>query len=227
MSDWYNQGRGAELASTQIQESKVNEETMELPAVSKLREAFDTARNAIIEGTELAKQVQEMKANVATLGSDVASLQRDVEYLRNRNRELDEQVIEVRRQRDEAVSKANEQQDRAVRAEGDLASTQSRVESLQASLSRVHDSLDEAKKARDDAEFRVMDLEDKLKAAEAKLDKLKVMFGEAFGEPKGEPVQEASKPVPHYLVQPRDEETKQFRSFDEGKTYDNGSQGSY
>ena len=89
--------------------------------MSKLREAFDTARNAVIEGTELAKQDEELRFSICLLlelGSEVACLQRDLEYIRSRNnRELDEQVTEVRWQRDNAISEGLAHKDRADSAE--------------------------------------------------------------------------------------------------------------
>ena len=53
MTDQYGSNHfddGGPYNEPKTQETQVNE-TEELPAVSKLREAFDTARNALIEGS--------------------------------------------------------------------------------------------------------------------------------------------------------------------------------
>jgi uncharacterized coiled-coil DUF342 family protein len=165
--------------ATHTQETQVNETTQELPAVSKLREAFDTARNAILEGTELAKLVTELRGQVNSLQLEVGRFQRDMEYLRDRNKELDEQVTQVRRQRDEAIADASEQR--------------SKVFAMQAQI-------DGMAKERDDAMVMALEYETKWKTAEAKLAKIEEAMHGVKSEEK--PVE---KPVPHYVTQPRDE----------------------
>jgi chromosome segregation ATPase len=210
-----------EYKNPQPQETTVTEQ--ENPAVSKLREAFDTARNAIIEGSELAKQVTELQGIVNTLRSETTSLQRDLEYIRNRNRELDEQVMQVRQSRDEAIQDASNQRARAYTAEQERDSAREvlqhmdrRVETLEAQVASVS-------RERDDAMVMALEYETKFKEAAAKLAKIE----EAMHGVKSEEKPVEQKPLPHYVTQPRDEETKQFRPFDEPKTYDSGSQGSF
>ncbi len=195
---------------TQTQERQV-ETTQELPAVSKLREAFDTARNALIEGSELARIVSDLRTTVGNLTSEVGALQRDLEYVRNRNRELDEQVTQVRQARDEAIADASGQRQRADKAESDLSAALRDSEALRTSLSGMYDRVDAAKRDRDDAEMRALELEEKLKAAEDKLAVIEGVFGKS----------PEVKPVPHYEVQPRDEVGK-FKP-----SYEAGSQGTY
>jgi chromosome segregation ATPase len=194
--------------TTQPQEQNVDT-TQENPAVSKLREAFDTARNAIIEGSELAKVVGELRSTVSMLQSELQSLQRDLEYVRNRNRELDEQVTAVRAARDEAIANANQQQERAVRAEAALEKATLENESQNRRLSEMYDRIDALKRERDDAELKAMDLEDRLKAAQAKLTTIEALFvGQTTGATQ-------EKPKPHWEDQPR-AETGEFQSFDRG-----------
>ncbi len=218
--DWIKQAQALNQVETRTQEPQVTETTEELPAVSKLREAFETARNAIVDGSELAKQVETLSQSVDSLQSKVASLTRDLEYVHNRNRELDEQVVQVRRSRDEAIADASEQRTRAAVAERDRDSAHELLARFERQTIEAQERYNIACKERDDAMVMALEYETKFKAVDAQLNKLKVLFGEAFGEPKSE---EPVKPVPHYLVQPRDEETKQFRSFDPNA----GSQGSY
>ena len=191
------------------QEEPMTEQTpdpTESPAVSKLREAFDTARNAILEGTELAKLVAELRVNVTRLSDEVNHLSRDLEYLRGRNKELDEQVGEVRRQRDEALAELSQQRNRTNVAESDLIYARNSLGIADERNNSLAMQLDSARKERDDAMIMALEYETKLKAAEATLAKMREVMG--IEEPKPEPKPE----------QPR-AETGQFQS------YDHGSQG--
>jgi seryl-tRNA synthetase len=193
----------------------------ENPAVSKLREAFDTARNAIIEGSELAKQVTELRAVVDTLRSETTSLQRDLEYIRSRNRELDEQVTEVRRQRDSAIADASEQRQRAETAEAATTAMRGMNETQGYNILRLQEQLESVKRERDDAMIMSLEFETKLKAAEAKLEKVHAMFVTLWGSEVASTMVTAPepKPLPHWEQQPRDEVGK-FQP----TTYDRGSQ---
>lgn len=198
------------------QETQVNE-TEENPAVSKLREAFDTAANAILKGTELAKQVEELTTNVASLQEATRSLNRDLEYIRNRNRELDEQVTEVRRQRDAAHNEGMAAKERAERAEASLASAREVLAHQDNRIDQLQLLLNNAVKERDDALTMALEYEGKFKEAAAKLAKIEEVFGTSQGG--GQANVEVAKPVPHYEVQPRDEVGK-FQPM----TYPQGSQ---
>lgn len=204
----------------QPQEPQVSETTEELPAVSKLREAFDTARNAIIDGSELAKQVAELNTSVVALRTEVVSLQRDLEYVRSRNRELDEQVTNVRQARDNALADVSSLQAKLYDVDSRRTQAESRVQDQVESINQLRQQIESMSKERDDAMGMALEYESKLKEAQAKLAKVEAVF--MVDKQPSE-----AKPVPHYLVQPRDEETKQFRSFDEPKPYDSGSQGSF
>lgn len=187
----------------------------ENPAVSKLREAFDTARNALIEGSELAKQVENLRFQVISLKESVDSLTGDLQYVRNRNKELDEQVTQVRRSRDEAMADASEQRSRAEKAEADLRFADEAITQADMRNSGLRVALDDVERERDDAMTMALEYEGKFKEAQAKLAKIEAVFDNAFGVT----TQEAPKPVPHYEVQPRDEVGK-FQPM----TYPQGSQ---
>lgn len=194
-------------------------ETQELPAVSKLREAFDTARNAIIEGSALAVLVDELRRSVASLNSEVHLLQRDLEYIRGRNKELDEQVMSVRQARDNALADASEQRQRADVAETDRDRMQRTINSLRDELGGRIEDTEQAKKERDDAMSMALEYESKLKAAEVKLDKIGDVFGINIAHTLTDLPKQEDKPKPHYVDQPRDEVGK-FQP----TTYDRGSQ---
>jgi chromosome segregation ATPase len=197
----------------------------ENPAVSKLREAFDTARNAILEGTELAKLVGELRASVNVLNTEVGALQRDLEYLRNRNKELDEQVSEVRRQRDQAIQESNDYAAKYYNAAKELNHATEHGENQRIEIARMNEALASMHKSRDDAELRAMELEDRLKAAEGKLAEVQKMaeavFGKVIEQPKSaEASVHSFADMPQPVEQPRDERG-QFQPLPQG------SQGTY
>lgn len=209
-TDYYGLPRAGEANSPTTQERTVEDTTQENPAVSKLREAFDTARNAIIEGSELAKIVTELRATVSSLSEEVSALHRDLDYVRNRNKELDEQVTQVRSARDGAIAEAREWKEKAVKAENDLGSmTYARDRGLD-DINAARETIQAISKERDDAQMEAMRLDDELNIAKAKLAKVEALF-------KTEPVE-----MPKAVEQPRTE-TGQFQP----KTYDQGSQGQF
>ena len=217
--DWIKQAQALNQDNTtKPQETVVEEQTQENPAVSKLREAFDAAKNAIVEGTELAKIVHDLQGKVLDLGNNVLSLQRDLEYTRSRNKELDEQVTEVRRQRDNAISEGLAHKDRADSAEAAREQLVGMVSRLNTELENALNRIRTEQQRADEAQLKQMELEDQLKSAQAKLGVIEGLFG------KSPQVEANPKPVPHYLEQPRDEVGK-FQPFDEGKSYPHGSQG--
>lgn len=200
------------------QESKVEASEQENPAVNKLREAFDVARNAIVEGTELAKIVHDLQGKVLDLGNEVVNLQRDLEYNRNRNRELDEQVTQVRAARDQALIDAKRQEERAITAE--VATSEMRRLNYDQGLriEHVETSLANALRERDDAMVMALEYETKWKVAEAKLAKIEeAMHGVKSAEVAVE------KPKPHWEEQPRDEVGKfQPTTYTSGSQSENG-----
>lgn len=168
------------------------------PSVSEIEQAqsvFARARDAILD-------LAQLRQDVAGLRDTVNSMQADLDRLRNQNNALEEALThsrqarheletrnaslqrdldEEKRNHDVAVHTRNEQQDRADRAERSLA---------------------EARKERDDAQLRVMELEDKLKASDAKLNELQETFRRIFGQieqPKAtpSPTQEMEQRIGH------------------------------
>ncbi len=62
-----------------------------------VRKVFEKAANAMVDASQLAKEVAELR-------EAVASLRAEVESLRENNKWLDEQIVVLRRARDEALS---------------------------------------------------------------------------------------------------------------------------
>lgn len=199
----------------------MNETTQENPTVSKMREVFDASIDAVLKGTELQKTVTELSASVLALKGEIGSLQRDLEYIRNRNRELDEQVSQVRAARDQALADNVRIADKLAMAESERDTAQRDNQELTQRSSALYDRIDALKKERDDAQMAQMEMEDRLKAAQGKLAEIQASMAKVFGASVSVEVdkQVTISPKPHYVDQPRDEVGK-FQP----TTYDRGSQ---
>lgn len=162
----------------------VSEEEM-----SKLSLLFSRAANAIIKETELAKQVH-------TLEVEMNGLRHDVESSKNHSTALDEALLDMRRQRDEAISRAlqaERERDHALSMVNDLNHTISQLKTENAEL---EDSLSHARKDRDDFGFKNIELEaevkvwkDKAEKARANIDNMMNLFRQP--EPVAPPPEEA------------------------------------
>lgn len=197
------------------QEEPMNEVTQENPAVSKLREAFDTARNAIIEGSELARIVGELRDQVKNLSGEVHALHGDLDYVRNRNKELDEQVVQVRGARDAAIAEAREWKEKATAFENERDYYKTSGEKLNRDFEDAQRTIKSIADERDNALMQAMRLEEELAKAIAKLSKVEALF-----KPEANPV---PGPNPEQGTEQPRAPTGQFQP----KAYDQGSQGSF
>lgn len=142
---------------------QTNETTQEDADMATVRAVFEKASNAIVEASRLGRLVGELEAKVTALAQDL-------DWLRERNKSLDEQLNYVRKARDEAQEKVHdlERESRQLRMdyEGECNVTAKLRADLEAMTQRWHD----ASKERDEAMLREMELQDKLKEATATLD---------------------------------------------------------
>ena len=171
---------------------------------------------------ELAKIVHDLQGKVYDLGNEVVDLQRNLEYVRSRNRELDEQVTSVRQARDNALADVSSLQAKLYDVDSRRTQAEARVQDQVEVINTLTQRVDALARERDDAMSMALEYEGKLKEALAKLASIESLFTKPLSEGTPEP----SKPVPHYLVQPRDEVGK-FQPIEETKTYGSGSQGSF
>lgn len=153
-----------------------------------VRDVFAQAANAITAASELSKEV-------ANLRNEVEALKRDMEYTRARNKELDEILSDVRRQRDEAQAKLRE-------TEGELANHKSMVSVRDEDIRRLNGSIDHQRetitrltKERDESIEHGLNLEQKLKEATAKIDQLSSHIGSMLSL-IGREVKEVEAPKP-------------------------------
>lgn len=159
----------------------------ETDEMSKVRDVFERALNAIMEQSKLSGEVAELR-------KAVQQMQASVEFLQTRNATLDEHIQIARKQRDEAQVKLGV-------AELELTSTKSSLDMMTGSRdSWVHQATsmeverDQAFKERDDALMRSMELEEELRTTRSQLDKVREAIGVVTAEPKSIPATPVEQP---------------------------------
>lgn len=155
--------------TTAIQVSPITEDDM-----SKVQAILRRAADAIVGMSQL-------HADVDMLRQTVASLQADADRLRNQNNALDEALTHSRTVRDDQAStiiRLSSQIDTITYDRDDLKKANEYTTTMNGQLA---DKLKQVEADRDDHGFRVLELEDKLKAAEAKLSRLAQAHADVFG----------------------------------------------
>lgn len=131
----------------------------------KVKDILQRAADAIVGMSQLS-------ADVDMLRQTVSGLQADTERLRSQNNALDEALNYSRGERDRQASKLNETEQRCHNLELENHGQMEQLSKLDLANGQLQIDLDLTRKAKDDAEFHNLELEDKLKAAEAKLAKV-------------------------------------------------------
>ena len=140
--------------------------------------------------------MSQLQADVDMLRTTVQSLQSDAERLRNQNAGLDEALFHARQARHELEAKAKAAEESAMIASAASKTAIRSRDYAESQLADTKSALTQALDERDEAQFRVLELEDKLKAAEGKLAKVQEVFGIVTEPPKAEPVQAEPIPAP-------------------------------
>jgi len=156
--------------------------------MSHIRSVFDRAANAIVQASELSVQVQ-------ALSEEVKGLHSDIEYVRNRNRELDTILSDVRDQRDKAQTEVLAKVEALNQAESRVASLTISLDSRDRQIADLEAKLAQATKERDDYAYQSMDLTDKLSVSQAKLEKIEDFAKSLFPIGKSEAASVLATPV--------------------------------
>jgi chromosome segregation ATPase len=134
--------------------------------MSKVREVFDRAINALVNASTLARQVDELATKLSTL-------QNQVEHYVRQNSWLEESLTRVRAERDESIRKLNQ-----ITTEVDY--ERAKVETLGVAksvadntIAQLTDELERTRKERDEHHFNSLELQDKLQAFSVKMDEIK------------------------------------------------------
>lgn len=124
--------------------------------INMVREIFEKMANSLVGLSSAAKDIAEMR-------EQLEGLKQDIERTQGRNRELDEMVAHVRRERDEAVREVTVARDALTEATKQLEGVNSENSMLRRDIEILNSDLITAKRDRDDASFKNMELEEKLK----------------------------------------------------------------
>lgn len=163
--------------------------------MNKVREIFQRALDAIVGMSKLNEEV-------ASLRAAVASTQADTDHYRRQIGNLDEALAHVRAERDKLSQELSVARHDLAVVQGDNSRLTSEIENLRHNVANLQRELDLARKDRDDHGYRVMELEDQLKAATTKLEAIKEGFASIFGGTMLEPPKTTSievKPSPEVM----------------------------
>ncbi len=138
--------------------------------MSKVREIFERALNAIVQASQLSK-------DMAQLRSEFNALHSDVENLRQRNTDLDNELASTREQRDQYLRDKHAAIDELNQVKAQLEATHTANEAYQSrygELSQTHETL---KREHDNVQLHNMELEEELKQVKAAHEKIKAALG--------------------------------------------------
>lgn len=159
---------------------------VQVPQAEEIRQAqnvFQRAADAIL-------QLGELRSAVADLQRSVSQMQHDMDRLRQTNNSLEEALTHSRAARQELERQNNDLHVELSNVKNELTQVSRDRDYHQQAAQTLEVERNDARKRGDDAELRVMELEDKLKDAEGKLNTLQESFRKIFGQieqPKATP----------------------------------------
>ena len=163
--------------TTAIQVSPIPTET----EMNGFRSMLDRALNAIVQASELAKVVDNLKV-------EVAQFSQDIESQRRRNQELDEMLSHVRAQRDKAEAELSHAQSENIKLSSDLSFSYSEKDRLISDMINIKAELEATKNTLAGEQDARTEAELSLEEAKAKLAEIENKMKAVFGFVKPEPV---------------------------------------
>lgn len=158
--------------------------------MTKVTEVFAKMRDAVIDASKLAQEVAELR-------SAVEGMQRELASLRDSNRWLDQQVTELREQRDTALREKHEVLSHGLQLQGEVSRLQAHGDSQRAELARLNERVTGLLHDNDMIAKQAWATEEENKALKAKLEAIQAVFGRVESA--------APQPVSYAEVQPRAE----------------------
>lgn len=152
--------------------------------MNKVRSIFEQGLNSIIGIAQISKDVEALR-------TELASLKNDLDYVRHRNRELDQALADVRSQRDQAMRERDEARTQLAETNNSLNAVDAHNSSLQGTINNLQAELEAVRKDRDQAYDAWHKAEQAKEQAEAKLHDIKSVAMDMFGLKAPEPT-----PVP-------------------------------
>jgi hypothetical protein len=156
--------------------------------MNKVQEILKRALDAVVSMSQL-------KTEVDALRQSVASMQADSDKLRTQNAGLDEALYQSRQARNDLTAKLQDAEHSLVAITQERDTASGRYTSVVTENDNLQSKLHHAEQTSDDWELKAMDLEDKLKASEAKLAAIREGYDAIFGKAP-EAVQAAPEPEP-------------------------------
>lgn len=150
--------------------------------MSAVRQVFDRAANAIVDASKLAKEV-------AAIRNELDNMKRDMDYLRARNKELDEMLATTRAQRDEAQAAVQRLNSELNQAKAEIEGLTSAKTSAEHVIEGLRHELDQSRKDRDEYANEWHKVDAELAKAKAQLEEIQEFAQRAFGLHKPQPVQ--------------------------------------
>lgn len=147
-----------------IQVSPITEGEM-----NTLKSLFARFADTIVAASTMQDKIDQMQFQLD-------SLTRDAEFLRTRNRELDESVQEVRRQRDQALADVATRDARIKELESNVSYDSVTVDALRRDVSGLGDELASVKRDRDEWMQLTKDYEQKNTQAKEWIDNITRLF---------------------------------------------------
>lgn len=154
--------------------------------MGKVRDALESLVNAIVQSTELAKQVEVMTR-------DVGQLRQDIDTTQARNVELDRMLHDTREQRDRAERELSEAKNNLANQSMLRAKADEDASKLRTDLDDIWAQLKSAQRERDDNAYRQLETQEALDKANARLASIHQTMGiefKPFEVPKPEPTPE-------------------------------------
>jgi DNA repair exonuclease SbcCD ATPase subunit len=162
----------------------------EEPEMSKVKEIFDRALNALVSASSLAKEVEQVK-------SDLEALTSQVNHYRNTIANQDDQITRLRQDRDAARTAQYQAEDNQRHMTTQLETINRENDSLNGSNIRLNDRISEVTKERDDAQFQLLELQESHAALSKKLDAIKSHMESLFSVTTVSP-----PPATHWIGEP-------------------------
>ncbi len=179
--------------TTGFQVAPITEDEM-----SRVHDILTRAINAIVSMSQLSKDVESLRNQVAQLTDDSTRLRRT-------NDALEESLSNSRRNRQEMEAKLNDEIERSIQAQSERERATEKANALAADVEYLSKDLHAERREREDAQYKVMELQDALDKLRHTHDSIKSALG-IVDPPKA--VQEVTPSAPPSLgpmVQPSTE----------------------
>ncbi len=138
--------------------------------MSKVREIFERALNAIVAATQLSKEVEQLRGDVSTLRGEIDSV-------RAYNQRLDVELTATREQRDQALRDKQAAIDELNRLSVEHEREKQEHDATTNSLGVLRSTHESLKHDHDSVQLHNMELEEELKQVKAAHEKIKAALG--------------------------------------------------